>query len=228
MNLKEIFDKGENGTLNFDLFEKYCKEGKIKLADLSEGNYVSKSKYDDDIKAKDDSIAQLNSTIQQRDTDLTGLKEQLKSAGTDATKLSDLQSQFDSLQNKYTADVQQYQQQLEHQRYEFAVREFASSKQFTSNAAKRDFTAAMINANLKWDDAKGKILGADDFVTSYSEDNADAFVKEEPKPTEPTPATPAQPKPMFVNPTGGTNNGTPADKKLFGFEFTTIKPIDKK
>ena len=66
MNIKEIFDKAENGILTFDQFESLSKEGNAKFADLSEGKYVSKSKYDDDVTAKDKSITQLNDTIAQR------------------------------------------------------------------------------------------------------------------------------------------------------------------
>ena len=42
MNIKEIFDKAENGTLTFEQFEALAKDNKAKFADLSEGNYVSK------------------------------------------------------------------------------------------------------------------------------------------------------------------------------------------
>lgn len=228
MNIKELFENAENGTLTWAQFEALAKAGGAKFTDLSEGKYVSKSKYDDDIKSKDDSISQLNTTISQRDTDLADLQTKLKSAGTDATKLSELQTNFDTLQSKYTSDMQAYQQQLASQRYEFAVKEFANSKKFSSNAAKRDFTTAMISANLKYDDAKDKIIGAEDFVESYSEDNADAFIKEEvkqePAPTQPT--TP--PAPYFSAPTSGSVSDNSNKSNMFGFNFTTIRPMDKK
>ncbi len=224
MNIKELFEKAENGTLTFTQFEALAKAEGVKFADLSEGKYVSKAKYDDDIKTKDDSISQLNSTIAQRDTDLAELQTKLKDAGTDATKLSELQTNFDSLQSKYTTDMETYQKKLADQQYAFAVKEFANSKKFSSNAAKRDFTTAMIGANLKFDADKGKILGADDFVASYSEDNADAFIKED---TTPTPTTPAPTKPHFAGPTGGTDTGS-SPKSVFGFNFTPIRPMDKK
>ena len=220
MNIKEIFDKAENGTLTFEQFEELAKADGAKFADLSEGKYVSKSKYDDDIKSKDTSIEQLNSTIEQRDADLSSLQAKLKDAGTDATKLSELQTNFDSLQTKYTTDMQNYQQQLAEQQYEFAVKEFANNKKFTSNAAKRDFTTAMIGAKLKFDANKGKILGADDFVASYSEDNADAFLVETATP-EPD-AQQAQPKPHFSAPTSGSTQVS-QPKSTFGFDFATVR-----
>lgn len=202
MNIKDIFDKAENGTLTYEQFETTVKESGAKFADLSEGKYVSKSKYDDDIKAKDTSIEQLNSTIAQRDTDLADLQTKLNDAGTDATKLSELQTGFDDLQKKYAEDTKAYQQQLEDQKYDFAVREYANSLTFTSQAAKRDFVRAMHEEKLKM---KGDaLIGADDFKSAYATDNSDAF------PTSETPDVGASQqgstasKPQFVGTTPGT------------------------
>lgn len=203
MNIKEIFDKAENGTLTFEQFEAIAKDGGAKFTDLSEGKYVSKSKYDDDVGAKDTSIAQLNDTIAQRDKDLGDLQTKLKEAGTDTSKLADLQTSFDSLQSKYTADMQAYQQQLADQKYEFAVKEFANSKEFTSHAAKRDFVRSLLSEKLKMKD--DTIIGAEDFVTAYTKDNEDAFVtkKESNEPGTPNNGS-NQGKPQFVSTTPGT------------------------
>ena len=203
MNIKEIFDKAENGTLTFEQFETIAKDGGAKFTDLSEGKYVSKSKYDDDVGAKDTSIAQLNDTIAQRDKDLGDLQTKLKEAGTDTSKLADLQANFDSLQSKYTADMQAYQQQLADQKYEFAVKEFANGKEFTSQAAKRDFVRSLLSEKLKMKD--DTIIGAEDFVTAYTKDNEDAFVtkKESNEPGTPNNGS-NQGKPQFVSTTPGT------------------------
>ena len=201
MNIKDIFDKAENGTLTFEQFETLAKEGNAKFTDLSEGKYVSKSKYDDDIGAKDASITQLNDTITQRDTDLADLQTKLKDAGTDTTKLAELQSSFDTLQNKYTEDMKAYQDKLAEQKYEFAVKEFAGGLEFTSQAAKRDFVREMISESLKM--KEDTIIGADDFKKAYEEKNVDAFAsKQEPQPSVPAKETE---KPQFISTTpGGT------------------------
>ena len=202
MNIKDIFDKAENGTLTFEQFEALAKEGKAKFADLSEGNYVSKSKYDDDLSAKDGSIQQLNDTIAQRDTDLADLQTKLKNAGTDTTKLAELQTNFDTLQNKYTEDMKAYQDKLAEQKYEFAVREFANNIEFSSQAAKRDFVREMIGESLKM--KEDIIIGADDFKKAYEEKNVDAFVSKQ-EPQAPAPTTPDAGKPQFISTTpGGT------------------------
>lgn len=198
MNIKDLFDGAENGTLTFEQFEAIAKEKKANFKDLAEGEYVSKAKYNDDLGARDKSIEQLNGTIAKRDADLETLKTQLANAGTDADKLAKLQSDFDTLQGKYTSDMEAYQQQLEAQRYEFAVKEFANSKEFTSQAAKRDFVRALMDEKLKLKD--DTIIGADDFTKAYTKENTDAFVvKQEPNNNNGN----NESKPTFVGSTPG-------------------------
>ena len=208
MNIKELFDNAENGTLTYEQFEAAAKEKSANFKDLSEGMYVSKSKYEDEIKAKDDAIAQLNSTISQRDTDLEGLRTQLADAGTDSDKLSKLQTEFDTLKGKYTTDMEEYKKQLATQKYEFAVKEFANTKDFTSQAAKRDFIRALKEENLKMKD--DSIIGADDFADTYFKENADALVaKQESTPSVASNNGSKEIKPQFVGSTPGTNPAKP-------------------
>ncbi len=220
MTIKEIFDKGEDGALNYDQFTALMKENGAQFEDVKDGRYVSKNKFDSEIKSRDEQISTLSNTISTRDTDLETLKSQLAEAGTDATKLTELQSQFDSLKGQYDADTKNYKAQLKKQAYEFAVREFAGTKKFTSTAAKRDFERSMIAKELKLED--GNILGAEDFVTAYSKDNADAFVVE--KPQEETES--AKPKPTFVQPTAGAQPPKEEGKGGFAsaFNFIGVRP----
>lgn len=224
MNIKELFDKAENGSLTYDQFEAAAKAANAKFTDLNEGNYVSKGKYTSDLQAKDDQIKTLNENLSSRDTDLTDLKTKLEAAGADADKLATLTNDFTALQSKYTEDTKNYEAKLSKQAYEFAVREFANEKKFTSQAAKRDFTQSMIAENLKFKD--GKILGAEDFVQSYTENNADAFVVENPDTNPPSPVAPAAPLPQFVAPTSSGDNpaGNPFEN---AFHFTGVRPIPK-
>lgn len=217
MTIKELFDKAENGTLTFDQFQQLA--GSAKFIDLSEGAYVSKNKYTEDLQAKDTEIEGLKTTIATRDTDLKDLKKQLKDAGTDADKLSKLSGDLEQLQGKYDVDTKALQQKLEQQAYEFAVKEFAGTKKFTSNAAKRDFINSMIAENLKLDkDNSSIIIGAEDFTTKYSNNNSDAFVVEQP--------TPEPPKPQFVAPTGGKdNNADDTTAFMKAFNFTGVRPM---
>lgn len=219
MNIKELFNKAENGTFTYEQFEAAAKAANAKFADLNEGNYVSKGKYTSDLQAKEDQIKTLNDTISTRDTDLTDLKTKLEAAGADAEKLATLTNDFTALQSKYTEDMKKNEERLNHQAYEFAVKEFAGGKKFTSQAAKRDFTQSMIAENLKFKD--GKILGAEDFVKSYTENNADAFVAEEP-------SAPEQSLPQFVGATPG-GQPSPVESNAFvnAFHFTGVRPMPK-
>jgi hypothetical protein len=196
MTVKELFDKAENGTLTWEQFQ--AAMGDAKFVDLTEGNYVSKQKYDDELSQKDTRINELTSTISTRDTDLANLQQKLKDAG-DVDALKQASKDLADLQKRYEKETKDYQAQLSKQAYEFAVKEFANGKNFTSKAAKRDFTQAMLAKNLQFED--GKIIGAEDFVQMYSKDNDDAFVK----PADPTP------KPKFV---GGTDGKKPEKLSL--------------
>lgn len=225
MEIKQLFDNAENGTLTWEQFQQAAKDSKAKFVDLSDGKYVSKQKYDDDLATKASEIDTLNGTISTRDTDLANLQKQLEEAGTDSEKLTALTDDLTKLQTKYDDEVKSYKQQLKQQAYQFAVKDFANTKKFTSNAAKRDFIKSMLDKGLKME--KDTILGADDFVTAYSKDNEDAFVKESSEP-DPIP-TPAQPKPQFVNPTPG-QNPAPKDTNEFvnAFKFTGVRPAESK
>jgi len=213
MNIKDIFAKGENGTLTYDQFKALCEaeETKPKFADLSEGNYVSKGKYDDDLNSKALEIEGLNNTIQTRDNDLADLKTKLANAGTDSEALSKLQGELDTLKSKYDTDTNDLQAKLKHQVYDYAVRDLANSKKFTSEAAKRDFISQLSAKNFEVVD--GKIFGGEDFVRQYTEQNEGAFVVK--KPTDNTSAK----MPTFVAPT--QQQQTPTNG--FNFNFTGVR-----
>ncbi len=197
MTVKELFDKAENGVLTWEQFQ--AASGDAKFVDLTEGNYVSKQKYDNELSQKDTRITELTNTISSRDTDLAALQQTLKDAG-DVEALKQASKDLADLQKRYDKETKDYQTQLSKQAYEFAVKEFANSKNFSSKAAKRDFTQAMLAKNLQLED--GRIIGAEDFVEMYAKDNDDAFVKQ---------TDPKQPKPTFVK---GTNDPKPQKLSL--------------
>lgn len=200
MLLKDIFDKAtsENKALTLEEFERIAKENKAKFTDLSEGKYVDRQKYEDDLAKKDTEITSLNDTIATRNTDLEQLKSQLENAGSDAGKLDEVNSQLTALQAKYDADTAALQTKLSAQAYEFAVRDFAGKQKFSSSAARRDFERSMIQKNLPMDD--GTIIGAEDYMKVYAKTNADAFIQKE--------SAPKTPDPQFVGSTpGGKDKG---------------------
>ena len=98
MTVKELFDKAENGTLTWEQFQ--AAMGDAKFVDLSEGHYVSKQKFDDEVAQRDTRINDLTTTISQRDTDLSALQQTLKDAG-DLEALKGASKDLDELKKKY-------------------------------------------------------------------------------------------------------------------------------
>ena len=196
MTIQEVFAKAENGTLTWEQFQTAM--GSAKFVDLTEGHYVSKQKYDDDISTRDNQITTLNSTIQTRDNDLATLQQTLTDAG-DIEALKQASQDLANLRQQYDTDTKQYQRQLKQQAYEFAVKEYAGKQKFTSKAAQNDFVNQMVAKKLQFED--GKLIGADDFRAMYAENDPNAFVTDAPAPV-------STPVPTFVQPT----NPAPAPK----------------
>lgn len=206
MDIKTIFEKAENGTLTLEQFLAAAKEAKAKFVDLSEGEYVSKQKYTDDIATRDTRIGTLEGNLK----DIRG---KLDAAGADAEALATLKKDFEELKTKYDTDTKTYQEQLRQQSYKYAVNDLASQYKFTSSAAKRDFINSLIAKDLKMDG--DKILGATDFIDEYSQENEDAFVKED---------SGTDNKPHFSDSTNPPAGSTGGDVNPFSFNFMGVRP----
>lgn len=224
MNLKDLFAKGGKETLTLAELEQLATANNVKFADLSEGGYVSKSKYDDDLAARDTRITSLDDTIKTRDTDLKNLQDQLAAAGGDAQKLADLTAQFNTLQDKYTKDTEALNEKMKAQAYKHAVMDFAATQKFTSKAAQRDFIQSMLAKNLTVEN--DVIIGASDFVTAYSKDNEDAFLKDEGKGGNGDGN--GAPPPHFAGGTGNGGNGGSTNPNPFNFNFAGVRAHDTK
>lgn len=219
--LKEVFG---TESLSWDQFSAAVTQKGFKLADLATGNYVSKKKYDDDLKARQTSIEDLTNQISTRDTDIANFKKMLEDSKGNATKIEELNAQITKMQGDYENAKKEYEGKLSAQSYEFAVKEYANSLTFSSKAAKRDFEKEMLAEGLKM--KNGMIIGADDFKTAYETANEDAFVKQPDDNTPP--ATPPDDKPLFGQPTPPTP--APEASNVFenAFNFTGVRPHETK
>lgn len=213
--LKDLFTSASDGKLSFDEFKAACENGKIKLANLSTGDYVSKQKYSDELSVRDNRINSLEATLNDRTNDLATVKSQLESAGEDKEKLNSATNQLNELQAKYEADTKKLAQDLLNQRKTYAIKDYANSKKFTSKAARRDFENYMQGKEFSLSD-NGELIGGDDFVVEYSKNNADAFVTEVKQPEQKE----DEPLPKFVGSTPGSSNGA---KEQFNFKFTGVR-----
>lgn len=193
--LKALFPDG--GALTYEQLEAAARERKMNIVNLADGGYVSKGKHDDTVKGLNGQITSLQGQINQRDTDLATLREQLTTAQADASKLGTVQQSLVDLQSKYNTEKSKYEQQLAHQNYEFMVRERANGLAFSSSAAKKAFMQEAIAKEFKVDG--DTLLGYEDFVVKYKADDPGAFVAE--KAPE---ATPAPKTPKVVLPSGGS------------------------
>ena len=210
--LKGLF---ESGALDFEAFSKAVADKGFKIADLSKGEYVSKLKYDDDLSAKDNQINDLTEQINQRNTDLQALQEQMKNAQGDESKVNELNAQLTKMQEDYNKSKDKYEKQIASQQYEFAVKEFANEQKFTSAAAKRDFIRCMVDKKLHMEN--GKLVGATDYLSTYKAENTDSFVVDNP-----------DPKPQFVD---TTKQKQPEEKRnpfLDVMNFTGVRPQNNK
>ena len=166
-------------------------QNKLEKAEGERDTY--KTKYDEDIK--------------QRDADIKDLQKKLKDAGTDTEKLAKLETELDTLQGTYKTAKADYEKKLADQAYDFAIKEKVAGLKFTSNSAKKAFLADITADRLKMKD--GDLIGFDDYVSKYKEQDAGAFVTEQ---TDP------ETKPHFTSkvqnkPTSGTDPKPTEDKK---------------
>ena len=150
---------------------------------------------------RDNIQSKYDTDIAQRDADLASLQTQLKDAGGDAEKLATLQTNFDNLQTTYNKAKADYEKQLAEQAYDFAIKENSSKLKFSSNSAKKAFMSDLKAKNLSMEN--GKILGFDDFVNAYKEQDAGAFITENPSPKN------DEPKPSFSAKTNPGDNTEP-------------------
>lgn len=129
-------------------------------------NYKTISDYQKATSARDTYKSQYDSVKADLDkfdgVDIDGLKQQIADA------------------QKKAADAEtNYQKELNKRDYSDAVKSFTSGLKFSSKSAEKAFIAALTEKNLTLE--KGKLLGADDFVKSYKEEDAGAFVEDDGK-----------------------------------------------
>ena len=201
---KESFDKA--------LAENYKTIAEVnginkKLQEAESDRDTYKSKYDADIK--------------KRDEDLATLKKQLEEAGADKTTIETLTKNLSELQTTYNNDKTNWQKQLDDTRYEYAVKEKVEGLKFSSNSAKKAFMLELKEKPLQMRD--GVLTGFDDFVNAYRETDADAFIEEDNVSGN---EGANKPKPSFggasTGNVGGTNNN---DDNSSNNTSTGSKPV---
>lgn len=181
--LKALFvdDSGAAAPLTFEQLSAKLKDNTaIKLANLADGGFVAKGKYDTKVAELSTVTGQLNDanqTIQSyKDMDIDGIKA---SATAWETKYNEGQAAIEALKKSHATDM------------------FLSGYKFTSDAAKSGIKALFEQQNFKVGE-DGAFQGAKEWMDAQiaSEGNKGAFVIE----TPPTPPNPNNKNPQFAPP----------------------------
>ena len=145
------------------LSEEIKKEYDDKELIINDGSYIPKSKFDN-----------LNETKKD-------LENQLKETNDKVQELSkvdteELKKQIADLQKKYEEDTKELNNKYEAREYDIKLNDYAKDLKFSSNSAKKSFMNDLKAKELKFED--DKLVGFDDFVSSYKENDPTAFVEE--------------------------------------------------
>ncbi len=185
--LKKLFGTNEDGTpvaLTFDqLVEKIGEDKALKLVNLADGGYVSKDKFD------------------AKETELTGLREQLNAANDTIKSYTDMdvegiKKSIADWEKKYNEDTAALNQKIADNERSYQEELFLRGYQFSSKAAADGIKAEFVKRKFPFED--GNFIGGKEFMEKLMSDDdyKAAFVVEAPK-ADPEPE---QPKPKFSDP----------------------------
>lgn len=150
----------------------------VKIANLGNGEYVSKSKYD---------------TLQ---TDLQNQKDLLKSANAeiDSYKSMDIEAikkSAEDYKTKFETAEKDYQAKIQEIEYNNKLDKYVGGLNLKNDIYKKEVISRIKEKELKFDG--DTLLGAEELVKGFKEQYADAFVDTNPKPSfaDTTPGTPS-------------------------------------
>lgn len=135
---------------------------------INDGTYIPKAKFD-------------NLNEQKKD-----LENQLKETNDKVQELSkvdteELKKQIENLQKKYEEDTKELNSKYEAREYDIKLNDYTKDLKFSSNSAKESFMRNLKEKELKFEE--DKLVGFDDFVNSYKENDPNAFVEEKSEPS---------------------------------------------
>lgn len=123
-----------------------------------------------------ENLKNANEQLKQRDADLEELKKTMKGLEEGNENAKKLTEQIEALQKKSKEEKEALEKQIESQKYDFAIEKRCAGLKFSSKAGRKAFISDLKEKELKMED--GEILGFDDFVKSYKENDAGVFSEE--------------------------------------------------
>ena len=171
----------------------------------------------------------LNNQISAKDTEITGMKEQLQQRDRDIKALQEgakdasaIQQQLTELQTRYNDDTKALNKKLQDQQAEFAMtratEKFFSGVEFSSTLAREAAMAQFKQKGFKLDG--DTFQGGKEWLDQLKKDQPEAFKAADPDPNG------GKPKPKFTNPINPGGNG--GDNNPFSFNFTPVREVPKK
>lgn len=165
--LVDIVGKEVYESLSDEIKKEYDEKELI----INDGTYIPKAKFD-------------NLNEQKKD-----LENQLKETNDKMQELSkvdteELKTQIANLQKKYEEDTKSLNEKYEAREYDIKLNDYTKDLKFSSNSARKSFMSDLKAKELKFEE--DKLVGFDDFVNSYKENDPSAFIneaKEEPSVT---------------------------------------------
>lgn len=130
---------------------------------INDGNYIPKAKFDSLNETKKDLENQLKETNDKM--------QELSKVDTE-----ELKQQIIDLQKKYEEDTKELNSKYEAREYDIKLNDYTKDLKFSSNSAKKSFMSDLKAKELKFED--DKLVGFDDFVNSYKENDPTAFMEE--------------------------------------------------
>ena len=157
--LVDIVGKDAYESLPDDIKKQYGEKELI----INDGTYIPKAKFD-------------NLNEQKKD-----LENQLKETNDKVQELSkvnteELKKQIEDLQNKYEEDTKALNEKYNKRESDIKLNDYAKDLKFSSNSARKSFMNDLKAKELKFEE--DKLVGFDDFVNSYKENDPDAFIEE--------------------------------------------------
>ena len=153
-----------------DSYNQEHKDKPLKLVNLSEGNYISKEKFD----SKETELKNLNEQLTNANNEIKSYKdmdiESIKKSATDwETKYNDLVKSQEEAKN----------QEIRAQR----VNDFFKDIKFSSESAKTGVIAKFNEQDFKYDEKSSKYQGANEWLEEIKKSDAGAFLSDVANPT---------------------------------------------
>ena len=157
---------------------KFLKE--LKVEGLEEG--LPADVIDAIMKEYGTSIQSKEQTIETLTTEKDGLSKQLEDANNKIKGFADidvdkLKQEIADWETKYNTDTENLKKEISKKDYDFKLNEIVKDLKFSSNGAKKSFLEDLKAKDLKFEE--DKLIGYNEFLKSYKENDPDAFKKED-------------------------------------------------